>query len=278
MPALVDYNAVYEKVTVAIAGWEASIELTVNDYNPDTPVPAAVSIPGGQWSSEESMQRTGDAAMPCVQETTGHREINDPRSWLRLPACVAKPVTKARMVGNKEAMDAYWEEWSNLEAKGVWSWDSLSEWDDVAAKAKAEGTEVHFGYLFGFMVIKGDEFNEGDPRRRWKYRIVFQGNEVKDQDWQVALFQQLATAPATLEAARVAEIYSCLPGHSVEVQDVEQAYISADLGGVPTYVQLPKELWTPAITKCDAQWSSLRKPCMVIKIVARTGVSTATGS
>ena len=28
------------------------------------------------------------------------------------------------------------------------------------------------------MVIKGDEFPEDDLRRRWKYRIVFQGNNV----------------------------------------------------------------------------------------------------
>ena len=99
------------------------------------------------------------------------------------------------------------------------------------------------------MVIKGDEFPEGDPRRRWKYRIVFQGNNVKNQDWQVALFEQMSSAPATLEASRCAEAYSCFPGCSVEGRDVEQAYISADLGGPPTYVQLPKELWTPEMHK-----------------------------
>ena len=72
---------------------------------------------------------------------------------------------------------------------------------------------VHFGYLFGFMVEKGAEFPEGDERRRWKYRVVFQGNNVRDQDWKTALFTDMQSTPATLEASRVADINACFPGH-----------------------------------------------------------------
>ena len=147
-------------------------------------------------------------------------------------------------------MKAYWKEWDNLESKKVWSWDTLTEWDTVSRKYRSDGKEVHIGYLFGFMVIKGDEFPEGDPRRRWKYRVVFQGNQVKDQDWQVALFQAMATAPATLEASRIANLYACSTAdHSIQCRGVEQAYITADLGGTPTYVVLPKELWSAEMMK-----------------------------
>ena len=79
--------------------------------------------------------------------------------------------------------------------------------------------------------------------------MVFQGNEVKDQDWNVALFQDMATAPATLEASRIANCYSCFPMNSIESRDVEQAYITAKLGGPVTYVQLPKEFWTDDMHK-----------------------------
>ena len=78
------------------------------------------------------------------------------------------------------------------------------------------------------MVERGAEFPEGDPRRKWKYRVVFQGNMVKDQDFNVALFNEMASTPATLEASRVADIYSCWPGNDVECRDVEQAYLSAE--------------------------------------------------
>ena len=107
----------------------------------------------------------------------------------------AKPVTRNEFMKDEHGVEAYWKEWQNLEQKKVWKWETLTEWDDVVQYYNSKQEEVHFGYLFGFMVIKGDEFPEGDPRRRYKYRIVFQGNNVKDQDWQVALFSRNDSNP-----------------------------------------------------------------------------------
>ena len=63
-------------------------------------------------------------------------------------------------------------------------WDTLREWTDVSAEARAKGERIHLGFLFGLMVEKGSEFPEGDERRYSKYRIVFRGNDVKDQNWE----------------------------------------------------------------------------------------------
>ena len=98
---------------------------------------------------------------------------------------VARSVSRSEFINNDKAMEAYWKEWRNLEAKTVWRWETLVERDDVvnAAKLQPAGEqEVHFGYLFGIMVEKGSEFPEGDPRRYFKYRVVFQGNNVRDQN------------------------------------------------------------------------------------------------
>ena len=117
------------------------------------------------------------------------------------------------------------------------------------AEARAKGEEFNLGFLFGLMVEKGSEFPEGDPRRYFKYRVVFQGNNVKDQNWDVALFNEMASTPATMEASRIADIYSCFQGCTMEGRDVEQAYLQAKLEGTPTYVMLPQELWTPEMFK-----------------------------
>ena len=69
------------------------------------------------------------------------------------------------------------------------------------------------------MVEKGAEYPENDPRRYFKYRVVFQGNNVKDQNWAVALFNEMASTPATLESSRMADMYSCLPGNVVQGRD-----------------------------------------------------------
>ena len=72
---------------------------------------------------------------------------------------------------------------------------------------------------------------------------------VKDQDWSVALFNEMASTPATLEASRISDFYSCLPGNTVECRDVEQAYLQAKLHGPKTYIQFPRELWTDEMKK-----------------------------
>ena len=153
--------------------------------------------------------------------------------------CVARPVAREEYTKSPEAMQAYWKEWLNMENVGVWNWNSLCEWDEVAADAKAKNEEVHFGYLFGIMVEKGSEHPVGDVRRYYKYRVVFQGSMVKDQNWEVALFNEMASTPATLEASRISDIYSCLPKHGVDSRDVFMAYLQAKMKGTPTYIMLP---------------------------------------
>ena len=64
---------------------------------------------------------------------------------------------------------------------------------------------------------------------------------MKDQNWQVALFNEMQSTPATSEASRIADIYSCMSSpdgeiHSVETRDVEQAYLQAEMKGPPVVI------------------------------------------
>ena len=63
--------------------------------------------------------------------------------------------------------------------------------DDVAREARARGEEAHMGRLFGICTEKGSELPVSDPRRKFKLRVVFQGNRVINQNREVALFQDL---------------------------------------------------------------------------------------
>ena len=122
---------------------------------------------------------------------------------------VARSVSRNEFLQSEDALAAYWKEWRNLQAKQVWRWETLIERDEVAAKHACDpdfNGEVHFGYLFGIMVEKGSEFHLGDARRYYKYRVVFQGNNVRDQNWDVALFNEMASTPATMEASRIADM------------------------------------------------------------------------
>ena len=46
-----------------------------------------------------------------------------------------------------------------------------------------------------------------------------------------------------MEASRAADCYGCFDGNDVMQADAEQAYIQAELKGVDTWVELPREEW-----------------------------------
>ena len=94
--------------------------------------------------------------------------------------------------------------------------------------------------------------------RKYKWIVVFLGNAVVDQHHDEATFGGLGSAPATLEAAKAADFYGCLPGHVVEVADGEQAYVQAEMKGTPTWVCLPPDQipawWTQGTVRPPVRW------------------------
>ncbi len=66
--------------------------------------------------------------------------------------------------------------------KYVWGATTGREWDDVAREAREGGYDVHFRSLIGILVEKKAELPKGDPKRKYKGRVVFLGDRVRDQD------------------------------------------------------------------------------------------------
>ena len=110
-------------------------------------------------------------------------------------------------------------------------------------EARRQNRSVNVGLVFGIVVEKNYELPETDHRRKFKGRAVFQGNNVKDQDNNWAIFAELGSNPATMDAARAADAYGLFPGHCIQQSDAEQAYTQAWLSGTETWVRLPKDQW-----------------------------------
>ena len=118
--------------------------------------------------------------------------------------------------------------------------------------------EVNLAYLFGICVEKGSELPDNDPNKKYKYRVVFQGNRVVNQDWEAATFEDLGSSPATMESSRACDMFGCAPGHDIEMADAEQAYIQAELKGMPTWVCLPSDERPEA-------WKHMKRPAVLLK-------------
>jgi hypothetical protein len=169
-------------------------------------------------------------------------------------AAVARPVSKKEVRENPKADAAVLKEWTALRKAGCWDETKVREWSDVANEARQNNQKTHVGRIFEICVEKNSELAPDNPARKFKGRVVFQGNQVKDENWDVALFQELGSAPATLEAGKACDAVGLADGHDVQQADAKQAYSQSRLGGdVPTWVRIPAE-------RRPASWVKFRDP------------------
>ena len=102
---------------------------------------------------------------------------------------------------------------------------------------------VHFGRVVELCYEKGSELQEGHPERIPKGRAVLLGGNVRDQDWLYAVFEELGSAPPSIEAAKALDAYSCFPGYEQTQSDAKSAYTQSFLRGTETWVELPYDRW-----------------------------------
>ena len=203
--------------------------------------------------------------MPCIHQHDHHRDkiaTNDGGININkmFNTAVARPVARKEMMENEEARKAMRKEWLGQRAAGVYDFSVVREYDDVVREAKRNGTEVHMARIHGICVEKNYQLPKGNPSRKFKGRGVLLGNQVKNQFWEAAFFQDLGNSPATFEASRWADFYGCLPGHGVKLADAIQAYIQAVLTGPPCWVELPEDAWPD-----DIDFRKFRRP--VVRLV-----------
>ena len=155
--------------------------------------PAAASPPEGEAELEVI------PAMPTLnRQQRRHREkLLSMTGWQLEKAVnglVARPVNRKEILSNPKAKESLDVEWKKLENKKAWIYESVREWFDVAKEAKKLGKKVHIGKVFEICVEKGSELPAGDPLRKFKGRTVFQGNNVRDENADVALFSELGSS------------------------------------------------------------------------------------
>ena len=116
---------------------------------------------------------------------------------MQIPFAVAEPIPRNMLDHIPDAVIARNKEWEKLVTKEVWHWNTVREWSDVAREGRNRGETIHMARIFGIMVLKNAEIPE---KQKYKCRVVFQGNSVVDANWQAALFEDMGSSPASMEA------------------------------------------------------------------------------
>ena len=111
-------------------------------------------------------------------------------------------------------------------------------------KAQQQKRKMHIGRICDEICSrKGSELPKGHPDQKWKGRSVFQGNKVSDENDDHAIFAELGSSPASMEAAKIIDVFGSQPGHSKQQADARQAYTQALFTGIETWVRLPRNRW-----------------------------------
>ena len=111
-------------------------------------------------------------------------------------------------------------EWLGQHKQGVYDFSVIREYDDVVCRSKNVKEKKSTWHEFhGICVEKNYQLPKGSPGRKFKGRGVLLGNQVKNQHWEAAFFQDLGNSPATFEASRWTDFYGCIPGHNMKLAD-----------------------------------------------------------
>ena len=179
-------------------------------------------------------------------------------------ANVAKVLTKHEITKSPGAQKALDAEWNKLLNKKTWDQSRVKECRSIVEEARRKGEKVHIGRIFEICTLKGSELPEGDPNRKHKGRTCFQGNNVFDESSDYAIFAEMSSSPASMEAAKILDAYGSQPRHSKEQADARQAYTQAIFTGVPTWLRLPRNRW-------PKDWQRLYKDPLVPMLLALYG-------
>ena len=174
-------------------------------------------------------------------------------------ALVAKILQQPEIQRTPAAKAALDKEWQKLVDKECWIENQVREYDQVASEAQKKKLKVHFGRVFEICALKGSELKEGDPNRKCKGRSVFQGNKVLDENSDHALFAELGSSPASMEAGKIIDVYGSQPGFTKQQADARQAYTQALFKGTETWVRLPRNRWPKA-------WSNMKDPVAPLRL------------
>ena len=124
---------------------------------------------------------------------------------------VSKELSIQEAMNIPAARDARQKKWGKLKSLGCWDVRSFREYDDVVAEAQASKKIVHFGRISPVCHEKHSEL--GPDKRKYKGRVVFQGNNVKDQDNNWAVFQEMQSSASLMSASKFVDYWGSLDGH-----------------------------------------------------------------
>ena len=141
--------------------------------------------------------------------------------------------------------------------KGCWSVDKPVSRRKLKEEARLSGETIHFGDLMSLCHEKHSEIKKDKPI--YKGRVVFRGDNVRDESGYLAAFSEQGTSASHMAAAKMLDAISRLPDCDGENADATSAYTQSTLGGPATWIRLPRD-------RQPTSWRKFRDPLCRLRL------------
>ena len=175
-------------------------------------------------------------------------QLIDGRCFQCAQALVHRLLSRNEIENDPKAIEAIKNEINELRGMHAWDDSSVCELEGLKQWARHEGQEIHIAEIMGIGSIKHDEL--GPSLSQHKGRLVFSGDNTRNQDGLPAQFRELHSQPASIQTVSMVLFYGLLTDMVVFIADAKKAYLQAPLRTkTPTWVILPRLYWLPGWEK-----------------------------
>ena len=135
---------------------------------------------------------------------------------------------------------------------------------DIKREADRYGYVVHFARLFQIIGVKNSESSDKSCWK-WKGRVIIQGNNIKTQNHDAAVFDDLSSSGSLMSASKLLDIIGHFPGFGQAQADAVSAYTQAPYKGPPCWLLVPPERWPPSWFNKDGT-AKYKCPCVKLLV------------
>ena len=125
-----------------------------------------------------------------------------------------------------------------LEKIPAWDLTNVRNKSEVINEARTKGAKVHVASLMEICHLKNAELEA--KHQKYKGRVVFGGDTVKDDSGSSALFTEQGSSASQMTAAKVMDVMSRLPGCAGHAADALSAYTQVKIEDAPKLLKIQK--------------------------------------
>ena len=180
-------------------------------------------------------RQLADAVLEAWYPMKFHRHVPDVSVAHGL---VTRNLKRSEWFHDPKGVEAVRKEGEGLRKNGTWLDETVIPVAELKRVARARGEPVKVAEVLTLCGIKHFEMSE--EHHKYKGRIVYRGDQIRNEENQLVLFEETATTPTALAALNLALWFGC--STCVSCADCVQAFLQSPLDD-QTWVILPTELW-----------------------------------